>query len=141
MLKAELLDANGNLVNSDTRNISFAVVSGPGKLWGTHNGNPANLSPNHSPWTLAYGGLASAIVRTTVDAASAASHRERLLQTTPLSERTVKVVNPNQAYSAEKIVVRAVADGIALPAEVGIITSVDAENNLPLAIAKKMTRL
>ncbi len=141
MLKAELLDANDNLVNSDTRNISFAVVSGPGKLWGTHNGNPANLSPNHSPWTLAYGGLASAIVRTTVDAASAASHRERLLQTTPLSERTVKVVNPNQAYSAEKIVVRAVADGIALPAEVGIITSVDAENNLPLAIAKKMTRL
>ena len=80
MLRATLVDATGALVPGAMNNISFTVVSGPGKVWSTHNGDPANVKSNDEPWNLAYHGLARVYIRTTADHATAAAHRRRLRQ-------------------------------------------------------------
>ena len=41
-------------------NITFSVVSGPGRIWTTHNGDPANDHPRDVSWVPAYHGLARA---------------------------------------------------------------------------------
>jgi hypothetical protein len=41
-------------------NITFHVVSGPGRIWTTHNGDPANDHPRDVSWVPAYHGLARA---------------------------------------------------------------------------------
>ena len=61
MIRAEILDENGNVLNGANNNVTFEVKSGPGKIWGTHNGDPANVKPSDSTWTNAYQGLARAI--------------------------------------------------------------------------------
>ena len=45
MVRATLLDYAGNFAFNATNNVTFTVVSGPGRIWTTHNGNPANDHP------------------------------------------------------------------------------------------------
>ena len=47
------------MLSSD--NVSFAVVSGPGKLQGTHNGDPHSQLANSAPTHPAYHGLMRAV--------------------------------------------------------------------------------
>jgi len=90
MLRATLLDSNGHLVPSNgDHNISFRIVSGDARVIATHNGDPANISPNHSPWVPTYGGLARAIVRVTIDASS--PFRHRIAEIDAESRRNVRV--------------------------------------------------
>eukprot|EP01052_Picozoa_sp_SAG31_P041858 SAG31_NODE_6466_length_2006_cov_2.304143_1_plen_174_part_00 len=61
--------------------ISFKVVSGEGKLWATHSGNPAadmNKNPVHGGIRAAYHGLARAYIRSSADRATPPAHRLRL---------------------------------------------------------------
>ena len=58
MVRAELVDANGHLADQASNAVTFAVKSGEGRLWATHNGDPSNLEPNNGPTRKAYHGLA-----------------------------------------------------------------------------------
>ena len=53
MVRATLVDADGLLVPGSESNISFTVLSGPGMVLSTHNGDPANIKSNDAPWNLA----------------------------------------------------------------------------------------
>ena len=52
-----------------TNNITFRVVSGPGRIQGTANGDPHCHEPLNAPWNSAYHGLVRAVVRVTGTAA------------------------------------------------------------------------
>lgn len=80
LLAAMIVDADGNLDHTSTANITFSIVSGPGKVVATHNGNVQNHEPNLAPWHSAYHGLVRGIVRVTQNAAFAPWHRSRLAE-------------------------------------------------------------
>ena len=60
LVRATIVDAGGQLVADATHNVTFAVVSGPGRIVGAHNGDPQCHEPNQVPWHSAYHGLVRA---------------------------------------------------------------------------------
>ena len=50
LLRATLVDAAGRRAPLATHNVSFRIVSGPGRVQGAHNGDPRNHEPNDAPW-------------------------------------------------------------------------------------------
>ena len=75
LIRAEVLDNDGVVVYTSDVEVVFTVVSGPGLLLGTANGNPADHVAMKSPKRRAYHGLARAIVRASVDASGSAEDR------------------------------------------------------------------
>jgi len=65
LLRATIVDADGNVVEDATNEVFFAVTSGPGAVWGTGNGDPSSHDPNHQPFRAAYHGLVRGVVRVT----------------------------------------------------------------------------
>ena len=61
LVRATIVDAEGNVCADATHNVTFSVASGPGLVWGVGNGDPANQQPSHAPWRSAYHGLARAV--------------------------------------------------------------------------------
>jgi hypothetical protein len=141
MVRATLVDDKGLAVPYSNNNVTFVVQSGPGKVWTTHNGDPANTHSNDDAWTLAYHGLARAIIRTTADHATPAEHR-RLMRAIDLDGGvSTRVVDPDAAAEPlADIVVKAVVSlgpsGEAFSASISIPTSADLAH-LPRAIARK----
>ena len=58
--------------------ITFSVVGGPGFLFATANGNPADHVAIHSTTREAYHGMARAVVRASVD--SSGTHGDRIMR-------------------------------------------------------------
>ena len=58
-----MVDGAGNVCEDAAVRVAFAVSAGPGRVWGTGNGDPANQEPNHAPARTAYHGLVRAVVR------------------------------------------------------------------------------
>merc|ERR1711871_1102660 len=69
LLRGAIVDSAGRVMHLATNNISFAVISGPGEIQGTGNGDPHCHEPNNAPWHSAYHGLVRAVVRVTSTAA------------------------------------------------------------------------
>jgi len=142
MLTVMLVDSAGLMVPGSTNNVTFSVVSGPGEVYTTHNGDPANVKSNDAPWNLAYHGLARVYIRTTADHATSADHRRRLLQID--QDSTVYVHDPDAPASASAdgpadIVVAASSPG--LPT-VHVTIPVTADiSQLPVAVAARAARL
>ena len=80
LVRASIVDSTGQVVPSASHNVSFRIVSGPGRIIGVGNGDPACHEPNHASWRSAYHGLARVVVQVTEDHASSSQHRHRLLQ-------------------------------------------------------------
>ncbi len=78
LVRATVVDADGNVCADASHNVTFSVASGPGRVWGVGNGDPANQQPSHAPWRAAYHGLARAVVRVTLAAAGSAADRALL---------------------------------------------------------------
>ena len=62
MIHAAILDSKGHVVSGASHNVTFRVVSGPGRIIAVGNGNPACHEPNHATWRSAYHGLVRAFV-------------------------------------------------------------------------------
>jgi beta-galactosidase len=141
MIRATLVDKDGHMVPSADNNITFSVASGPGVVWTTHNGGPANLSPNDATWNQAYHGLARAIIRTTADHATAPAHRRRMREIDVEGGVNMRVIDPDAAKPVPlaPIVVRAVVSGTSMAAEVSVPTTTDL-SHLPLAVAQQVWR-
>eukprot|EP01062_Namystynia_karyoxenos_P053520 TRINITY_DN4338_c0_g1_i1.p1 TRINITY_DN4338_c0_g1~~TRINITY_DN4338_c0_g1_i1.p1 ORF type:complete len:979 (+),score=225.56 TRINITY_DN4338_c0_g1_i1:75-2939(+) len=132
MLRAEVLDADGRLAVDSNVSITFAVTQGPGRLWATHNGDPANQQAPHGATHTAYHGLARAIVRTTVDAATPLWHRRRVRYIDADGGRLTRIA-PDAAPVSTTITVRATAPGLPA-AQLDIPVSSDLADS-PLAVA------
>jgi len=80
LLRGSVLDDAGHIVHLASNNISFRVVSGPGIVQGTHNGDPHCHEPNNAAWHSAYHGLVRAVIRVTSTVARSVSERNLLAQ-------------------------------------------------------------
>lgn len=69
LLRASVVDDNGRVMHLATNNITFRVVSGPGVVQGTGNGDPHCHEPNNAPWHSAYHGLVRGVIKVTSAAA------------------------------------------------------------------------
>ena len=65
LVRATVVDAQGNTVEDAATSVTFSISSGPGFVSGTGNGDPANHEPNHAATRTAYHGLVRAVVRVT----------------------------------------------------------------------------
>ena len=138
LVRATVVDVHGNAVTSATHNVTFTVRSGPGRVLGVGNGDPACHEPNQVPWRSAYHGLVRGIIKVTQDAAATAVHRQTMsLVDVDGAKGQVRVVDPTHA--GVSIVVSASADGLSA-AELEIQVSTDAQTDGVLASAKAHLR-
>ena len=126
-----------------TDNITFTVLSGPGFVQGTGNGDPHNQEPNNAPWHTAYHGLVRAVVRVNSTAGRSTTERALLAQIDvhgPMSSSSSSLAE--EAHSvygsgggSPPIVVQASSPGFA-PVTVSIPTSTDASTAGVYAVAE-----
>jgi len=124
LVRVTLLDANGRLASQATNNVSFEIVSGPGRIVGAHNGDPQCHEPNQVPWHSAYHGLVRAVVMVTEDSSSPSWHRSRLLEIDVNANAQTRIVRDEEMVAAVPIVVRASSSGLP-DATIQITTSTD----------------
>jgi hypothetical protein len=135
LLRGSVVDAAGSVLHLASNNISFRVVSGPGVVQGSHNGDPHSHEDNSASWSTAYHGLVRAVIR--VSSTAARSSREREL----LSRIDVHGPMASQAPPAASgdddgpIVVEASSPGFS-PVRVSIPVSIDASAAGVMAAAK-----
>ena len=128
-----------------TDNITFTVLSGPGFVQGTGNGDPHSQEPNNAPWHTAYHGLVRAVVR--VNSMAGRSTTERALLALidvhgPMSSSSSSSSLAEEEHSvydsggdSPPIVVQASSPGFA-PVTVSIPTSTDANTAGVYAVAE-----
>ena len=137
MVRASIVDSAGRVVQSSTHNVTFRVVSGPGRIIGVGNGDPSCHEPNHVPWRSAYHGLARAIIQVTEDNATSVEHRRRLLQIDREGGVRTRIIPPEASIKASKeIVVEASVAGLG-SSSVSIPVSSDAATDSVLSVARK----
>eukprot|EP00928_Gymnodinium_smaydae_P089297 TRINITY_DN73288_c0_g1_i1.p1 TRINITY_DN73288_c0_g1~~TRINITY_DN73288_c0_g1_i1.p1 ORF type:complete len:201 (+),score=5.98 TRINITY_DN73288_c0_g1_i1:42-605(+) len=135
MIRASIVDSAGRVVQSATHNVTFKVVSGPGRIIGVGNGDPSCHEPNQVPWRSAYHGLVRAIVQVTEDRSTSPAHRSRLLQIDREGGTRTYIAPPGDSVApAAEIVVEAAVAGLG-STRVSIPVSSDADS--VLAVAKK----
>ena len=62
-------------------NISFSIVSGPGRVIGVGNGDPVSHERNKASWRTTYYGLARAVVQVTENCVTLDRHRQLAIDT------------------------------------------------------------
>lgn len=124
LIHAAIVDSKGYLVNLATNNVTFKVISGPGRIVGVGNGNPACVEPIRVTWRSAYHGLVRAVVQVTVNQALPPLHRKRLLQIDADGGAHTTVIPPGQETVNENIVIEASSEGLT-SAQVSIPVSSD----------------
>lgn len=80
LVRASAVDSLGNVVHDSADEITFKIMSGSGRLAGTHNGRQDSHGAANAPLVKAYHGLARAIVMSTSVAALPACERALLAQ-------------------------------------------------------------
>jgi hypothetical protein len=145
LVRATIRDANGIVVNNADNLITFAVQSGPGRVAGVHNGDGKSHEPQIAQSRYAYHGLARAVIKVTVDAASVTAADLELLATqievgTGDGVQTVAIEKAAGISKAGNIVVTATSPGLAM-GKVVIPVSADANTDSVLAVAAASTQL
>ena len=141
LVRASVLDARGVLVTAAAAhsiNITFAVLSGPGRVIGVGNGNPVSHEANKASSRVVHHGLARAVVQVSVNAATP----DRAMQAAIDVEGNVstRLYPPGSVYDGpDFITVQASAAGFA-PATIRIPVSVDAQMHGVLAVAARSVR-
>ena len=135
LLRASIVDAKGVTAHMASDNVTFTIISGPGRVVGAHNGDQASHEPNHSPWHSAYHGLVRGTIMVTEDRATPTWHRRRMLE---IDEPGTILISDEEVASSPTppIVVEASAPGLK-SMQVSIPTSVDVATDGVLAVAAK----
>ena len=131
LVRATVVDSNGRMMHLATNNITFTVLSGPGKIQGTANGDPKSYQPHTSRSQTAYHGLVRAVVRVTSIAGLPLREKE-LLQSVHSPEK-FEMMGPSM-WDDEDIVIEATSPGFK-PVQLRIPTSTDASFASVLAVA------
>ena len=138
LVRATIVDGQGNIVQDASNTVTFSCVSGPCAIAGTGNGQPDSQEPYHSASRPAYHGLVRAVVRASLVAAGSASDRA-LLATVNVDAgkgagtSTILVGDDTAAPTA--IVLSASSPGLK-PAQITIRLSVDPSDAV-LAVAER----
>ena len=119
LLRASVLDAHGRVMHLASDEITFSVLSGPGEIQGTHNGDPHNHVPSSSTSNAAYHGLVRAVVRVT---SVAARHDRALAAKVDVSGPLSATALGNHPAVTGPIVVQATSPGFA-PVTISISTT------------------
>ena len=122
MLRATIVDAKGNRVFGSANNVTFSIVSGPGRVLATHNGDQGNHEPNHASWHSAFHGLVRGIIQVTTDASSPAWLRSRTPEIDAEGGKRTQILDPASA-SASAVAAAAAADPIVVQADSPGLTS------------------
>ena len=135
LVRATVVDADGNACGDAAILVSFAVSAGPALVVGTHNGDPALQQPASAAAVPAFHGLARAVVRVTLAAAGAAADRAIVASVNVDAGRGGRssAVLAGDAPPPTAAVVVASAPGLP-QASVSIALSVDARDGV-LAVA------
>ena len=134
MVSAAILDSNGRVCHSSSLNVSFSIVSGPGRIIGVGNGDPSCHEPNQADWRSAYHGLARVIVQVTEDHTS--KYRDRMIQIDRDGGKCTRIFDSNTvAPDLDGIVVQVSAFGVG-SSTVTIPVTTDADNYNILTVAK-----
>jgi hypothetical protein len=129
LVRASILDASGSVVHMATNNVSFSILSGPGTILGTGNGDPKSYEPNNASWHSTYHGLVRVVVRvTSIEALSPAEQALMEAVDGPADMHTF-LRNDDQ-----DIVIEATTPGLP-PVQLTIPTSTDTSSASVLAIA------
>ncbi len=133
MVSAAIVDANGKVVPSSSANVTFRVLSGPGRIIGVGNGDPSCHEPNQVPWRSAYHGLVRAIVQVTENHPTSELLLKRLMEVDrDGGKRTL--VAPEDSAAPSSIVVEASSEGLG-SSTVEISVSGSLNNNKPVDIS------
>ncbi len=133
LVRVASVDALGVLVSTFPVNVTFAIVSGPGRLVGVGSGNPAAHEQPNGAVVATFGGLARAVVQVSVDCVS--PHRDLVIAVdTDGGGRTAVLPPGAPCPTAEDIVLSATAPGLG-SVQVRIAVSGDASADSPLAAA------
>ncbi len=134
LVRATVVDAAGVVCGDATALVTFAVTSGPARITGTHNGDPALQAPSGATAVPAYGGLARAVARVTLVATGSAEDRALLAAVNVDAGRgNSSAVSVGAAPPPTAFVVTATAAGLAA-GSVTVALSVDAADAV-LAVA------
>ena len=137
MIRAMVVDSHGTVVPSSSHRITFNVSSGPGRIIGVGNGDPACHENNKASTRSAYHGLARAIVQVSINSAMPQRVRHRLAQIDSESGKYTVLVNPGdeEKYTfSDGIVVSAASLGLT-SATITIPVTNDIEQHNVLATA------
>ena len=134
LLRAMIVDDTGHAVTNASNNVSFKVVSGPGRVIASHNGHTANHEPNHAPWHSAWKGLVRGIVQVTTHQSGPQWYRARMLEVDVDGGRRTAVLVGQAPPTIDNIVVEASSNGLA-SGRVTIAVSTDVAKNSVLAAA------
>ena len=74
LVRAAIVDNQG-AATEDSSNITFTVLSGPGRVLATHNGDNRCHEPNHASWHSAFNGLVRAIIQVKEQHTGSPTHR------------------------------------------------------------------
>lgn len=132
LVRATIVDSiTGQIMHLATNNITFSVVSGPGIIQGTANGDPKSYQPHTSPSQTAYHGLVRAVIRVT--SIAGLSQREKdLLQQVHGLEYFDTLSGPS-LLQEEDIIIEATSPGLE-SVQLKIPTSTDPSSSV-LAVA------
>ena len=134
LVRLSALDVDGGMIVSGAPlNVTFSVVSGPGRLAGVGNGDPTSHAQPNGGTVATFGGLARALIVITVDCVSPGRDLVRAVDTDG-GEGRVVVVAEGTPCPVEDIVVAVDSDGLAR-ATVRISVSGDAAADGVLAAA------
>jgi hypothetical protein len=131
LLRASIVDSADEVMHLASNNISFRVVSGPGRIQGSHNGDPHSHEPNNAPWHSAYHGLVRAVVRVTSTAARDAREKQLLAL---IDETGPMAAGAAAEHVAEAIVVEASSPGFD-PVQISIPVTTDSQVDGVMAVA------
>jgi len=134
LLRASVVDNTGNVIHLASHNVSFRIVSGPGFVQGTGNGDPHCHEPNNAPWHSAYHGLVRAVVRVTSTAARTPYERDLLAEIDMHGPMAAAVKQQQQQQDTSDIVVEASSPGLK-SVQFTIPTSTDADTDGVFAVA------
>ena len=145
LVRATIRDASGRIVPSADNAVTFTVDSGPGKVLGVHNGDAKSHEPQAVTTRRAYHGLVRAVIKVTVDSASASPEDLELLtseiDTVSKDGRDTVLVHPCTNHSHEDdIVVSATSPGLK-SGTVSIPISTDTRTHSVLTVAAASTYL
>jgi hypothetical protein len=105
LIRISTVDSAGNLISIVPVNITFSILSGPGRIAGVSSGNPAAHDEPNGATVLSFGGLARGFVQVNLDCTS--PYRDRMLTIDVDGRMRTKVLPPTSPCPSEPIVVLA----------------------------------
>ena len=134
LVGVRVVDKGGVLISATPINVTWRVVSGPGRLGGVGAGNPASHEQPGGTTVATFGGLARALFIATVDCVSGGRDRVRAVDVEG-SEGPTTVLPQGTPCPGEDLVISADAPGLPT-ALLHIPTSGDVAVDGVLAVAR-----